>query len=147
MVAVGVCHTDAAVRNQVYPTPLPAVLGHEGSGIVEAVGSAVTTVEPGDHVVLSVNTCGSCSQCRTGSVTYCEDLYLRNFGGRRTDGSTAITIGSEEISSNFFGQSSFATHANVAERSVVKVHRDVPLELLGPLGCGVQTGAGAIFNS
>ncbi|RYF61815.1 MAG: NAD(P)-dependent alcohol dehydrogenase [Comamonadaceae bacterium] len=147
MIATGVCHTDAVVRDQVYPTPLPAVLGHEGAGIVEATGSAVTSVAPGDHVVLSVNSCGWCAKCLTGSVTYCENLYGRNFGGRRPDGSTSITDASGELSSYFFGQSSFATYANVAERSVVKVRRDVPLKLLGPLGCGIQTGAGAIFNS
>lgn len=147
LVATGVCHTDAIVRDQVYPTPLPAVLGHEGAGIVEAVGSSVTTVAPGDAVVLSANSCGTCEQCLTGRLAYCTDLFNRNFGGARSDGSTAFHEDGERVSSHFFGQSSFATHVNAAERSVVKVDADLPLELLGPLGCGIQTGAGAVLNS
>jgi aryl-alcohol dehydrogenase len=147
IVGSGVCHTDAIVRDQVYPTPLPAVLGHEGSGIVEAVGSAVSHVQPGDHVVLSMNSCGTCTNCRSGGPTYCSDLYGRNFGGSRPDGTSAISGPGGTISSMFFGQSSFATHANVAGRSVVPVPQDVPLELLGPLGCGIQTGAGAVINA
>ncbi|WP_411730513.1 NAD(P)-dependent alcohol dehydrogenase [Paeniglutamicibacter sp.] len=147
LVATGVCHTDAIVRDQVYPTPLPAVLGHEGAGIVEAVGSAVTTVAPGDAVVLSANSCGTCESCLTGRLSYCTDLFNRNFGGSRADGSTAFTEGGKKVSSHFFGQSSFASHVNAVERSVVKVDADLPLELLGPLGCGIQTGAGAVLNS
>jgi aryl-alcohol dehydrogenase len=136
------------VREQTYPTPLPAVLGHEGSGVVEAVGDAVLGVAVGDHVVLSVNTCGRCRQCLAGDSTYCADLYARNFGGTRPDGSTALRDGGgAAISSHFFGQSSFSRYANVQERSVVPVPADVPLELLGPLGCGIQTGAGAVMNS
>lgn len=147
LVGTGVCHTDAIVRDQVYPTPLPAVLGHEGAGVVEAVGSAVTSVIPGDAVVLSANSCGACEQCLTGRLAYCADLFNRNFGGSRADGSTAFSDGSTQVSSHFFGQSSFATHVNAVERSVVKVDPELPLELLGPLGCGIQTGAGAVMNS
>jgi aryl-alcohol dehydrogenase len=146
MVASGVCHTDAIVRDQVYPTPLPAVLGHEGSGVVEAVGSAVTSVAPGDHVVLSAASCGVCRQCLSGNQAYCEDVFAQCFGGRRADGTTALSSHGEQVSSHFFGQSSFATYANVVERSVVKVPNDVPLEKLGPLGCGLGTGAGAVLN-
>jgi aryl-alcohol dehydrogenase len=147
LVATGVCHTDAVVRDQTLATPLPAVLGHEGAGVVEAVGAAVRGVAPGDHVVLTVNSCGRCGNCLSGSLTYCDDIYAVNFSGRRPDGSTSLSAGGAEISSYFFGQSSFATHANVAERSVVKVGKDLPLGHLGPLGCGVQTGAGAVFNT
>lgn len=146
MVATGVCHTDAIVRDQVYPTPLPAVLGHEGAGVVEAVGSAVTSVAPGDHVVLSAASCGVCAQCLSGKPMYCENAYDQCFGGRRSDGTTALSSNGEAVSSHFFGQSSFATYANVVERSVVKVPHDAPLEKLGPLGCGLQTGAGAVLN-
>lgn len=146
LVATGVCHTDAIVRDQVYPTPLPAVLGHEGAGVVEAVGSMVGFVSPGDHVVLAPNSCGSCEQCLTGRPAYCADFFARNFAGTRPDGSTAFSDDGA-VSSHFFGQSSFATHANVAARSVVKVDPSLPLELLGPLGCGLQTGAGAVINS
>lgn len=147
LVATGVCHTDAIVRDQVYPTPLPAVLGHEGAGVVEAVGSLVTSVAVGDSVVLSADSCGVCGQCLVGRPAYCRDFYNRNFAGTRSDGSTALKDGDTAVSSHFFGQSSFASHVNVAVRSVVKVDNELPLELLGPLGCGLQTGAGAVINS
>ena len=147
LVASGVCHTDAIVRDQVYPTPLPAVLGHEGAGIVEAIGDAVTGVEVGDHVVLSFPSCGVCSSCVSGHPSYCLDLQALAFGGARPDGSTAFSAeDGSAVSSHFFGQSSFATVTNVAERSVVKISKDVPLEIMGPLGCGIQTGAGAVLN-
>ena len=146
MVATGVCHTDAIVRDQVYPTPLPAVLGHEGAGIVEAVGSSVTGLQPGDHVLLAAAYCGYCDRCRAGQMAYCENLFAADFGGRREDGSTALSKDGEMISSHFFGQSSFATYANVVEESVVKIDPDVPLEIVAPLGCGIQTGAGTVLN-
>lgn len=147
MVASGVCHTDAIVRDGVYPTPLPAVLGHEGAGVVEAVGAEITTVVPGDHVVLSAAYCTHCLECRAGRMAYCENLFAQDFGGRRVTGGTSLTTsGGEEISSHFFGQSSFSTYANVVESSVVKVDPEAPLEVLAPLGCGMQTGAGAILN-
>lgn len=147
MVAAGVCHTDAIVRDGVYPTPLPAVLGHEGAGVVEAVGSDVTTVRPGDQVVMSAAYCTHCRQCRSGRMAYCENLFAQDFGGRRTDGSTALSTRSgETISSHFFGQSAFATRANVVESSLIPVGPDVPLQTLAPLGCGMQTGAGSILN-
>jgi aryl-alcohol dehydrogenase len=146
MVATGVCHTDAIVRDGVYPTPLPAVLGHEGAGVVESVGEGITSVQPGDHVVLSAAYCGTCKKCRAGLMAYCENLFAQDFGGRRTDGTTALSDADGTISSHFFGQSSFATYANVVESSIVKVNPDVPLEMLGPMGCGMQTGAGAVLN-
>jgi len=146
IVASGVCHTDAIVRDGIYPTPLPAVLGHEGAGVVEAVGDAVTAVAVGDHVVLSAAYCGKCDRCRAGQMAYCENLFAADFGGRRPDGSTAFSSDSEPISSHFFGQSSFAAFANVVEESLIKIDPDVPLELMAPLGCGLQTGAGAILN-
>lgn len=148
LVATGVCHTDAIVRDGIYPTPLPAVLGHEGAGVVEQVGSAVRSVKPGDHVIMSAAYCTHCTQCRSGSVAYCENLLAEDFGGRRTtDGTTSLeTPEGEQISSHFFGQSSFATHANVVESTLVPIPKDVPLESVAFLGCGVQTGAGAILN-
>ncbi len=148
LVASGVCHTDAIVRDGVYPTPQPAVLGHEGAGIVEAVGDAVRSVQPGDHVILSTAHCGDCDSCKGGEPMYCDVLGPMNFGGRRTaDGSTALrTEDGEEVSSHFFGQSSFATHANVSASSLVPIPSDVPLESVAFFGCGMQTGAGAILN-
>jgi aryl-alcohol dehydrogenase len=149
LVATGICHTDAVARDGIYPTPLPAVLGHEGAGIVEQVGAAVTTVKPGDHVIMSAAYCTHCIQCRSGHVAYCENLFAEDFGGRRTsDGTTSLrTLDGEEISSHFFGQSAFATHANVVESSLIPVSRDIPLEAIAFMGCGMQTGAGSILNA
>lgn len=146
LVATGVCHTDALVRDGVLPGPMPVVLGHEGAGVVEAVGSAVRSVSPGDHVVLGFTSCGVCEQCRGGHPAYCAAFPPLNFGGARPDGTTSLTEGMTPVASHFFGQSSFATFANVSERSVAKVDPSVPLELLGPLGCGVTTGAGTVLN-
>lgn len=146
MVATGICHTDTLVRDGIYPTPLPAVLGHEGAGVVEEVGDSVVSVVPGDHVVLAAAYCGHCRRCRNGQMAYCENLMAADFGGRRLDGATSLSKDGEPISSHFFGQSSFATYANVVEESVVRVDKDVPLEHLGPLGCGINTGAGTVLN-
>lgn len=146
IVAAGICHTDAIIRDQVYPTPLPAVLGHEGAGIVEEVGPGVAHLSVGDQVLLSANSCGVCDRCLSGSSAYCDSLFALNFGARRPDGTTSLSDGEEVISSHFFGQSSFATYANVAARSIVKIDPDVDLTLVAPLGCGIQTGAGAVLN-
>lgn len=147
MVAAGVCHTDLGVAMGALPFPLPGVLGHEGAGVVEAVGSSVTRVVPGDQVLLSFTSCGRCGGCRGGHPAYCDAwLPLNLLGGARADGSPTISRGGEVLGGHFFGQSSFARHALVDERSLVKVVADAPLELLAPLGCGVQTGAGAIWN-
>lgn len=147
IVGSGVCHTDLICRDQYYPVPLPAVFGHEGSGVVEKVGAHVTKVKPGDHVALSYLSCGNCPCCNKGDTAYCLNLYACNFTGARLDGSVTMRKGDEVIHGNFFNQSSFATHALAAERNVVKVPNDVPLEMLAPLGCGVQTGAGGVINS
>jgi aryl-alcohol dehydrogenase len=147
IVGAGVCHTDLVVRDQYYPTPLPAVLGHEGAGVVEKVGAAVTKVQPGDHVVLSFNSCATCQNCKSGAPGYCNNLFGYNFGATRPDGSVGLRNGDELIHSSFFGQSSFANYALAYERNVVKVRNDAPLELLGPLGCGLQTGSGAVINA
>jgi aryl-alcohol dehydrogenase len=147
IVASGVCHTDLVVRDQHYPTPLPAVLGHEGAGIIDAVGERVTRLRPGDPVVLSFKSCGTCHSCREGERAYCLDLFAQNFAGTRPDGSTPLRRGEQPIHGMFFAQSSFATYALAHESNTVKVRADAPLELLGPLGCGVQTGAGAVMNT
>lgn len=147
IVAAGMCHTDLSVRDQYYPTPLPAVLGHEGAGVVEKVGRGVTTVKAGDKVVLSFNYCGHCASCLTGAQAYCPSLFPLNFAGRRLDGSTPITRDGQELNAVFFGQSSFATYAIATENNCVKVADDAPLEMLGPLGCGIQTGAGTVLNA
>lgn len=150
VIATGMCHTDMVARDQLYDVPLPVVLGHEGAGVVEQIGSHVKKVAVGDHVVLTYMWCGHCKPCLRGDLTYCEHFYALNFGGTREDGSTStFTTGntSEPVHDHFFGQSSFGTFALVHERNVIKVSNDVPLELLGPLGCGIQTGAGAVINT
>lgn len=149
VVAAGMCHTDLLSRE--LPPEFfagPQVYGHEGAGIVRDVGSDVTYVRPGDHVVLSFNSCGSCPACRKRRYPYCFDFRLHNMSGGRPDGSSAFTDAQgQRVGSHFFGQSSFARHTVVAETSVVKVDTEAPLELMGPLGCGVQTGAGAVLNT
>ncbi|MGW7820389.1 NAD(P)-dependent alcohol dehydrogenase [Streptomyces puniciscabiei] len=147
MVATGLCHTDLGVASGALPFPLPGVLGHEGAGVIEAVGPDVTGVEPGDHVVLSFTSCGSCRNCRDGHPAYCATwLPLNLIGGRRADGTSTISRGGSPLGGHFFGQSSFAERALVDRRSLVKVDPDVPLESIAPLGCGVQTGVGAVWN-
>ena len=143
---VGLCHTDIASRDGVMPVPHPIVLGHEGAGTVVAVGDAVTRVRPGDHVALSFNSCGDCTSCRAGAPAYCESFAALNYSGARDDGSSPIASSDGPVSANFFGQSSFATHVIAAERCVVPVADDVPLQIAGTLGCGLQTGAGAVIN-
>ncbi|TCP32448.1 NAD(P)-dependent alcohol dehydrogenase [Sphingomonas sp. BK235] len=148
LVATGVCHTDMVVRNQDFSAPLPIVLGHEGAGIVEAVGADVTTVSPGDHVVMTYMSCGLCDTCEEGHPAHCENMGPLNFGGGRLDGSAATTDAQgETVHDHFFGQSAFAEYALASERNVVRVPEDVSLELLGPLGCGIQTGAGSVLNA
>ncbi|MGY6026726.1 NAD(P)-dependent alcohol dehydrogenase [Streptomyces spinosirectus] len=147
MVAAGLCHTDLTVAGGGLPFPLPGVLGHEGAGVVEAVGPAVTGVAPGDHVVLSFTSCGACRNCRGGHPAYCATwLPLNLLGGRRADGTGTVHRDGAPLGGHFFGQSSFAERALADERSLVKVDADVPLETLAPLGCGVQTGVGAVWN-
>lgn len=143
IVATGLCHTDLAVWARMTQ---PTVLGHEGAGVVEAVGAEVTKVEPGDPVVLTFDSCGSCDVCRVGSACYCRNFAGLNMTGRRLDGTTALVCEGEPVGAHFFGQSSLSTHAVVHARNVVKAPADAPLEWLGPLGCGVQTGAGAVLN-
>src|SRR5207249_796978 len=114
---VGMCHTDVLPRVPEIPLPRPIVCGHEGSGLVEAVGPAVTTVAPGDRVVLSFDSCGACVNCRTGHPAYCATFMARNLSGFRLDGSTCLsTPAGEPIAGRWFGQSSFATHAIATER-------------------------------
>src|SRR5260370_35547312 len=139
--AVGICHTDLVARDGVMPLSMPAVLGHEGAGTVEKVGSAVTKVARGDRVAITFS-CGSCDRCRSGDPAYCYTMPMLNYIGMRPDGSKAIRQGDAAISSNFFGQSSFASYALAYERNVLKLPDDIPFEVAAPLGCGVQTGAG-----
>lgn len=139
IIATGLCHTDLSAREGLIPFPLPGVLGHEGAGVVQEVGDGVTDLEPGDHVVMSFAFCGLCRLCRTGHPAYCENWPgLNLFGGSRADGTPTLHHNGEALHGHFFGQSSLATLALASASSVVKVPRDAPLELLGPLACGIQ---------
>jgi len=150
VVGAGICHSDLSIRDQMLPAPLPMVLGHEGAGIVEAVGKKVTKVAPGDHVVMSYMTCGKCRNCITGLPACCDAIFPLNFAGMRSDGSGGFkspAANRNYVHGFFFSQSSFATHALCNERNVIKVPNDVPLKILGPLGCGIQTGAGSVLRA
>ncbi len=147
MVATGICHTDVVCRDG-FPVPMPIVLGHEGAGIVEAIGSAVTTFAPGDHVLLSFNSCGACANCVGHEPAYCYQFLGLNFGGvRLTDGTSGLSQSGEQVNGQFFGQSSFSSLAIARAANAVKIDPSLPLELMAPLGCGIQTGAGAVINS
>jgi aryl-alcohol dehydrogenase/geraniol dehydrogenase (NAD+) len=147
MVGVGVCHTDIACRDG-FPIPMPVVLGHEGSGVVEAVGKKVDRIRVGDHVVLAFNSCGTCRACKHEHPAACTQFLAFNFGGVRiSDGSTPLSQDNQPLHGVFFGQSSFSSYAIAREINTVVVSAKLPLELLGPLGCGIMTGAGAAINS
>lgn len=143
-IASGVCHTDISMIHHWETTDGPQVLGHEGAGIVEQAGKKVKTVKPGDHVVLSYQSCGTCLSCKRGRPTKCRRFYELNFGFHRQDGSNALA--SSGVSGHFFGQSSFSSHILATERNIVKVSKKLPLEIMAPLGCGIQTGAGTVMN-
>ncbi|MFI0404911.1 NAD(P)-dependent alcohol dehydrogenase [Actinomadura sp. 3N508] len=149
LTATGICHTDGLARHGDLPFPLPGVLGHEGAGTVAAVGPGVTGYAAGDPVVIGWPSCAACRNCRAGEPRYCLRLAEALCGGGRLDGGgTALRRpGGEPVSSHFFGQSSFATHSLTTAAALVPVPRDLPLELMGPLACGVSTGAGAVFNT
>jgi aryl-alcohol dehydrogenase len=148
IVGVGICHTDLGARDMHLPIPPPpSVFGHEGAGVVEKVGARVTKVKPGDHVVLGWDYCGTCTSCRAGKVLYCTNFFLHNFHGARPDDTATLWKGDQVIHGSFFYQSSFADFALANERNVVKVRKDIPLDVLAPMGCGVMTGAGAVMNS
>ena len=139
--------TDLIVRDQWYPVPLPAVLGHEGAGTVEKVGPGVTGVSVGDCVAMTFHSCGTCSSCCSGKPSYCRSFFEHNLGASRpADGSTALSRDGESIHAHFFGQSSFGTYSMANERNVVGLDDAVPLEVAAPFGCGIQTGAGAVLN-
>ena len=146
IVASGVCHTDEVAQHQIIPVPLPAVFGHEGSGIVEEVGPGVFDLKKGDHVAVSFAFCGHCENCLSAHPHACESLNPLNFGGTMLDGTKRLSKDGQDISS-FFGQSSFATYAVVNAASAVKLPKDIDLAMTAPLGCGIQTGAGAVLNA
>lgn len=150
IVACGICHTDLAVRDAQLPVPLPVVLGHEGAGIVEAVGSEVTAAKPGDRVVMSFNSCGHCPSCDDHAPTYCYNFFPNNWSGTRADGTPSMMHDGAPMAANFFGQSAFATYALAHQNNVVALPEraaHIPLDVVAPIGCGLMTGAGAVLRS
>lgn len=146
IVGTGLCHTDLNVLHSITPTPMPIVLGHEGAGVVEKVGSGVTEFEVGDHVVVSFNYCGKCVNCLHGVPSACENFFQDNFGLSLETSNSKIVDGEQKIA-NLFGQSSLATYCVANVRNTVKIEdKEIDLSLLGPLACGIQTGAGTILN-
>jgi len=146
-IACGVCHTDAAALHSFIPVTLPIILGHEGVGIVEEVGSEVTSLKKGDRVIMSFPSCGKCEYCHDDHPYACDNLNTLFFDGTYNDGTKRFSQEGTEISS-FFGQGSFADHVIIDARNAVKadVSTDEDLAYLCSLGCGVQTGAGAVLN-
>ncbi len=145
--ACGVCHADALAIDGDMPFPPPGVLGHEGAGVVAALGAQVDSLAVGDHVVIGFPWCGRCRHCLAGQPRYCAEIGQLIARGSREDGSTALRArDGSPLHSHFFGQSSFATHAITRANQVTRVPSELPIEQLGPLGCGVSTGAGAVFN-
>lgn len=147
LTATGLCHTDLGVLAGGIPFPTPGIIGHEGAGRVETVGPGVTAVSPGDAVLLSFTSCGACEACVGAHPAYCDTWLPRNLlGGLRPDGSAGVTRDGAPVATHFFGQSSFGTYALADERSLVRVPDDADLAVLAPLGCGVLTGFGSMWN-
>lgn len=153
VVAAGMGHTDAAVKERWSDPALPPiVLGHEGAGVVERVGRAVRGIAKGDRVLVTFDSCGGCTSCRTGHPSYCDGfnhLYMNPAGTPRADGTSGLARpDGTPLGGGFFGQSSFARHALANDRNVLVVDAatDDELALLAPFGCGIQTGAGGVFN-
>jgi S-(hydroxymethyl)glutathione dehydrogenase/alcohol dehydrogenase len=148
MVATGVCHTDLHCIKGDLATPLPVVLGHEGAGIVQKVGKDVTTVQPGDKVIVTVAPyCGKCPACMMGVPSSCErDPQTAMLMGTMADGTKRLKRLNGDELSHFMAQSSFAEYAVVEESATVKVREDAPLDIVCLLGCGATTGIGAVVN-
>ncbi|MYU56768.1 MULTISPECIES: NAD(P)-dependent alcohol dehydrogenase [Streptomyces] len=144
----GMCRTDLAVRHSAGRSPLPAVLGHEGAGTVVETGGPATGLNAGDHVVLSFDSCGHCRNCLGAAPAHCDSFAALNlFGGREENAARFTDAAGGALAPRWFGQSSFARYAMVPARNAVRVDPALPVELLGPLGCGFLTGAGAVFHS
>ncbi|MEU5844006.1 NAD(P)-dependent alcohol dehydrogenase [Rhodococcus sp. NPDC047139] len=144
---VGICHTDLTAAAGGVPLPTPAVLGHEGAGVVAEVGSAVTGLRVGDPVVLGFDSCRRCRNCVRGRHAYCTHFARLNYGGVRGDGTTVLRDAhGAPVHGNWFGQSSFSSLVVATERNAVRLPADVPVAIAGPLGCGFATGAGTVLH-
>lgn len=139
----GLCHSDLHFMEGLYPFPTPAVLGHEGAAVVEAVGEDVTYVKPGDHVITCLSVfCGECAQCTTGHTNLCENTEVKLLPG-----AARRLRWKGEVLHQAFNLSVFAEQMLVHEHAIVKIDRDIPLDRAALVGCGVMTGVGAVFNA
>lgn len=147
MAASGVCHSDWHVVSAATRHPLPVVLGHEGAGIVEAVGEGVTRVEPGDHVILNwAPDCGECFYCLRGKPNLCETFVGPIWAGTMLDGTTRLSLDGETVY-HFSGLATFAEQAVVPQETCIPIRKDVPLKAASLVGCAVTTGVGATMNT
>ncbi len=148
IIATGVCHTDAYTLSGADPEGIfPAILGHEGAGIVEAVGEGVTTVAVGDHVIpLYTPECGECKFCKSGKTNLCQAIRSTQGKGLMPDGTTRFFKDGKPIY-HYMGTSTFAEHTVVPEIALAKINKEAPLEKVCLLGCGVTTGMGAVKNT
>ncbi len=148
IVATGVCHTDAFTLSGEDPEGLfPAILGHEGGGIVEEVGAGVTSVKPGDHVIpLYTPECGECSFCTSGKTNLCQAIRVTQGQGFMPDGSSRFSRNGSPLF-HYMGTSTFSEYTVLPEIAVAKVNPAAPLDKICLLGCGITTGIGAVLNT
>jgi S-(hydroxymethyl)glutathione dehydrogenase/alcohol dehydrogenase len=148
IVATGVCHTDAFTLSGADPEGLfPVILGHEGGGIVEDVGTGVTSVKAGDHVIpLYTPECGECEFCRSGKTNLCQKLSATQARGLMPDGTSRFSIKGKRVL-HYMGTSTFSEHTVLPEISVAKINPSAPLDKVCLLGCGITTGIGAVLNT
>ncbi|MCB1043535.1 MAG: S-(hydroxymethyl)glutathione dehydrogenase/class III alcohol dehydrogenase [Acidobacteria bacterium] len=148
VLATGVCHTDAYTLSGADPEGLfPAIMGHEGGGIVEDVGPGVTSLRPGDHVIpLYIPECGTCSFCTSGKTNLCQSIRLTQGKGLMPDGTSRFSCRGKTIH-HYMGTSTFSQHTVLPEISVAKINPQAPLDRVCLLGCGITTGIGAVLNT
>jgi S-(hydroxymethyl)glutathione dehydrogenase/alcohol dehydrogenase len=148
MVATGVCHTDAFTLSGEDPEGIfPSILGHEGGGVVEEVGSGVTSVKAGDHVIpLYTPECGQCSYCKSGKTNLCQAIRVTQGQGLMPDGSTRFSLNGAPLY-HYMGTSTFSEYSVMPEISVAKINKQAPLDKVCLLGCGITTGIGAVQNT
>lgn len=147
VVSCGICHTENAYRTKLWNTPLkmPIVLGHEGAGIVDAVGPGVTKFKVGDKVCMTTPYCGYCDNCKNGRTWYCKDTVPLQIGGFDYYGTTPIALNGQPVHT-MFNQSALEEYTVLHINNCVKLPDDFDLKIAGPLGCGLRTGAGTVYN-
>ena len=146
--ATGICHTDEFTLSGADPEGLfPAILGHEGAGVVVEVGAGVTSVKPGDHVIpLYTPECRQCDYCLSGKTNLCQAIRETQGRGVMPDGTSRFSIGRDSVY-HYMGTSTFANHTVLPEIAVAKVREDAPFDKICYIGCGVTTGIGAVINT